>query len=95
MAHRLVLTLLLRPTANRETAEELTVDVLHDVWKQAEGYDRRKDRSLPNTYRSQAGSALASRIKTRRPRTSMRINTLSNRFGAIGSFVDTCRHDCQ
>lgn len=38
-AHRLVFTLALRITANRETAEELTVDVFHDVWRRAGGYD--------------------------------------------------------
>jgi RNA polymerase sigma-70 factor (ECF subfamily) len=39
MAHRLVFTLILRIVANRETAEELTVDVFHDVWRRASGYD--------------------------------------------------------
>jgi len=39
MAHRIVFTLILRIVANRETAEELTVDVFHDVWRRAAGYD--------------------------------------------------------
>jgi RNA polymerase sigma-70 factor (ECF subfamily) len=39
MAHRLVFTLIMRITANRETAEELTVDVFHDVWRRASRYD--------------------------------------------------------
>jgi RNA polymerase sigma-70 factor (ECF subfamily) len=38
-AHRMVFTLALRITANRETAEELTVDVFHDVWRRAAQYD--------------------------------------------------------
>ncbi|HKT35314.1 MAG TPA: sigma-70 family RNA polymerase sigma factor [Nitrospira sp.] len=38
-AHRPVFTLILRITANRETAEELTVDVFHDVWRRASRYD--------------------------------------------------------
>ena len=38
-AHRIVFTLVLRITANRETAEELTIDVFHDVWRRASGYD--------------------------------------------------------
>lgn len=38
-AHRMVFTLTMRITANRETAEELTVDVFHDVWRRAAGYD--------------------------------------------------------
>lgn len=37
--HRIVFTLLFRITANRETAEELTVDVFHDVWRNASRYD--------------------------------------------------------
>jgi RNA polymerase sigma-70 factor, ECF subfamily len=39
MAHHLVFTLIMRITANRETAEELTVDVFHDVWRHAPRYD--------------------------------------------------------
>ncbi len=38
-AHRLVFTLAMRITANRETAEELTVDVFYDVWRRASRYD--------------------------------------------------------
>jgi RNA polymerase sigma-70 factor, ECF subfamily len=38
-AHRLVFTLIVRITANRETAEELTIDVFHDVWRRASRYD--------------------------------------------------------
>jgi RNA polymerase sigma-70 factor (ECF subfamily) len=37
--HRLVFTLTMRITSNRETAEELTLDVFHDVWRRASGYD--------------------------------------------------------
>ena len=39
MAHRPVFTLIVRITANREMAEELTVDVFHDVWRRASRYD--------------------------------------------------------
>ena len=38
-ANRIVFTLSLRITANRETAEELTVDVFHDIWRRAASYD--------------------------------------------------------
>lgn len=38
-AHRPVFTLVMRITANRETAEELTIDVFHDVWRRASSYD--------------------------------------------------------
>ena len=37
--HRLVYTLTVRITGNRETAEELTLDVFHDVWRRASTYD--------------------------------------------------------
>ena len=37
--NRIVFTLIMRITRNRETAEELTVDVFHDVWRRAGGYD--------------------------------------------------------
>lgn len=39
MTHRLVFTLIMRITANRESAEELTIDVFHDVWRHASRYD--------------------------------------------------------
>jgi RNA polymerase sigma-70 factor, ECF subfamily len=38
-AHRAVYTFMVRMTGNRETAEELTVDVFHDVWRRAAQYD--------------------------------------------------------
>ena len=37
--HRTVFTLIARITNNRETAEELTLDVFHDVWRRASTYD--------------------------------------------------------
>ena len=38
-AHGPVFTLIMQITANRETAEELTVDVFHNVWRRASRYD--------------------------------------------------------
>ncbi|HUF81146.1 MAG TPA: sigma-70 family RNA polymerase sigma factor [Burkholderiales bacterium] len=37
--HRIVFTLIARITDNRETAEEVTLDVFHDVWRRASRYD--------------------------------------------------------
>ena len=37
--HRIVFTFTMRLTGNRETAEELTLDVFHDVWRRAQAYD--------------------------------------------------------
>jgi RNA polymerase sigma-70 factor (ECF subfamily) len=42
MAHRVVFTVIVRITANRQTAEELTIDVFHDVWRGASRYDPAK-----------------------------------------------------
>jgi RNA polymerase sigma-70 factor, ECF subfamily len=36
--HRVVFTLIMRITGNRETADELTIDVFHDVWRRASAY---------------------------------------------------------
>lgn len=38
-AHRVVFTLSLRIAANRETAEEITIDVFHAIWRDASRYD--------------------------------------------------------
>jgi RNA polymerase sigma-70 factor, ECF subfamily len=38
-AHRPAFTLILRITRDRQTAEELTLDVFHDVWRKASQYD--------------------------------------------------------
>jgi RNA polymerase sigma-70 factor, ECF subfamily len=37
--HRMVFTLVMRIAGNRETAEELTLDVFHEVWRRAATYD--------------------------------------------------------
>jgi RNA polymerase sigma-70 factor (ECF subfamily) len=37
--HRVVFTLVMRITSNRETAEELTLDVFYDVWRRASHYE--------------------------------------------------------
>lgn len=39
MSHRIVFTLIVRITANRDTAEELTIDIFHDIWQGASRYD--------------------------------------------------------
>ena len=37
--HRVVFTMIVRITNDRETAEEVTLDVFHDVWRRASLYD--------------------------------------------------------
>jgi RNA polymerase sigma-70 factor (ECF subfamily) len=69
-AHHLVFTLIMRLTANRETAEELTIDVFHDVWRHASRYDAATGTVLAwimNQARSRAIDRL--RFENRKKRT--------------------------
>jgi RNA polymerase sigma-70 factor, ECF subfamily len=45
-SHRIVFTLLMRVTHDRETAEELTLDVFQSVWRYARDYDAAKESVL-------------------------------------------------
>jgi RNA polymerase sigma-70 factor (ECF subfamily) len=59
----------MRITANREAAEELTIDVFHDVWRRAAGYDAANGTVLGwimNQARSRAIDRL--RFESRRKR---------------------------
>ncbi len=70
-AHRPVFTLIMRITAHRETAEELTVDVFHDVWRRAARYDAANGTVLGwimNQARSRAIDRL--RFESRQKRTN-------------------------
>jgi RNA polymerase sigma-70 factor, ECF subfamily len=69
MAHRIVFTLIMRLTANRETAEELTIDVFHDVWRRAWRYDAANGTVLGwimNQARSRAIDRLRSESRKKR-----------------------------
>jgi RNA polymerase sigma-70 factor, ECF subfamily len=71
-ANRIVFTLALRITANPETAEELTVDVFHDIWKHASSYDAEKGTVIAwimNQARSRAIDRL--RFDNRKKRTRL------------------------
>jgi RNA polymerase sigma-70 factor (ECF subfamily) len=68
-SHRIVFTLVMRITANRETAEELTIDVFHDVWRRASRYDAANGTVLGwimNQARSRASARL--RVESRKKR---------------------------
>jgi RNA polymerase sigma-70 factor (ECF subfamily) len=68
-AHRVVFTLIMRITASRESAEELTIDVFHDVWRGASRYDAAKGTVLAwimNQARSRALDRL--RLESRKRR---------------------------
>ena len=69
-AHGMVFTLAVRITANRETAEELMIDVFYDIWRRAPHYDAANGTVLGwimNQTRSRAIDRLRfeSRIKRR------------------------------
>lgn len=69
-AHRVVFTLALRITSNRETAEEVTIDVFHNVWRDATLYDAANGTVLGwimNQARSRAIDRL--RFENRKKRT--------------------------
>src|SRR3546814_18499343 len=71
MAHRIVFTLIMRITANRETAEEVTIDVFHDIWRHASRYDAANGTVLGwimNQARSRAIDRL--RFESRKKRNS-------------------------
>ena len=60
--HRLVFTLTARITNNRETAEELTLDVFNDVWRRASTYDP-ADGSVVGWVMNQARSRAIDRLR--------------------------------
>jgi len=70
--HRLVFTIILRITSNRETAEELTLDVFHDVWRRASAYDP-EGGSVLGWIMNQARSRAIDRVRFERRK--KRVNT--------------------
>jgi RNA polymerase sigma-70 factor, ECF subfamily len=64
-SHRVVYTLVMRIAGNRETAEELTLDVFHDVWRRAGAYDARNGTVL-GWIMNQARSRAIDRLRHER-----------------------------
>ena len=60
--YRLVYTLSVRITNSRETAEELTLDVFHDVWRRASAYNP-EDGSVVGWIMNQARSRAIDRVR--------------------------------
>ena len=60
--NRVVFTLIMRITANRETAEEVTVDVFYDVWRRASRY-REEDGTVLGWIMNQARSRAIDRLR--------------------------------
>ncbi len=84
--HRVVFTLIMRITRNRQTAEELTLDVFHDVWRRASRYDAAGGSVLGwvvNQARSRAIDRL--RFEQRKKRVSVLVGDLEPAAEATGS----------
>lgn len=60
--HKIVFTLVMRLTRDRQTAEELTLDVFHDVWRRAGTYDA-SNGSVIGWVMNQARSRAIDRIR--------------------------------
>jgi RNA polymerase sigma-70 factor (ECF subfamily) len=60
--HRIVFTLVMRICGNREMAEELTLDVFHDVWRRSDQYDP-QDGSVVGWIMMQARSRAIDRLR--------------------------------
>jgi RNA polymerase sigma-70 factor, ECF subfamily len=69
--HRIVFTLAMRITNNQENAEEVTLDVFHDVWRRASEYDPAGG-SVVGWIMNQARSRSIDRLRfeTRKKRTA-------------------------
>lgn len=60
--HRLVFTLAVRISGNRESAEEITLDVFHDVWRRSAHYDA-EGGSVVGWIMNQARSRAIDRVR--------------------------------
>jgi RNA polymerase sigma-70 factor, ECF subfamily len=65
-AHRLVFTLTMRITNDRQTAEELTMDVFLDVWRHASKYEPTTGGSVLGWILNQARSRAIDRLRFER-----------------------------
>ena len=61
-AHRVVFTLIMRITVNPATAEEVTLDVFHDVWRRASQYQE-ADGTVLGWIMNQAHSRAIDRLR--------------------------------
>jgi RNA polymerase sigma-70 factor (ECF subfamily) len=86
--HRVVFTLIMRIINNRETAEELTLDVFHDVWRRAPAYDP-ADGTVVGWIMNQARSRAIDRLRFERRK--KRVNPDANNallMPAAGAPID-------
>jgi RNA polymerase sigma-70 factor (ECF subfamily) len=83
--NRIVFTLIVRITMNRETAEEVTLDVFHDVWRRASTYDPANG-SVVGWVMNQARSRAIDRLRF--DQRKKRVNTYPHSLGPATDMVD-------
>lgn len=83
--HRIVFTLIVRITMNRETAEEITLDVFHDVWRKASTYDSANG-SVVGWVLNQARSRAIDRLRF--DQRKKRVNPYPHSLGPTTDVVD-------
>ena len=83
--YRIVFTLIVRITMNRETAEEVTLDVFYDVWRKASTYDPANG-SVVGWVMNQARSRAIDRLRF--DQRKKRVNTYPHSLGPATDMVD-------
>jgi RNA polymerase sigma-70 factor, ECF subfamily len=83
--NRIVFTLIVRITMNRETAEEVTLDVFHDVWRKASTYDPANG-SVVGWVMNQARSRAIDRLRF--DQRKKRVNTYPHSLGPATDMID-------
>ena len=83
--NRIVFTLIVRITMNRETAEEVTLDVFHDVWRKASTYDPANG-SVIGWVMNQARSRAIDRLRF--DQRKKRVNTYPHSLRPTTDIVD-------
>jgi RNA polymerase sigma-70 factor (ECF subfamily) len=83
--NRIVFTLIVRIVMNRETAEEVTLDVFHEVWRRASSYDP-ANASVVGWIMNQARSRAIDRLRF--DQRKKRVNTYPHSLGPTTDIVD-------
>jgi RNA polymerase sigma-70 factor, ECF subfamily len=83
--HRIVFTLIVRIIANRETAEEVTLDVFYEVWRKASTYDPANG-SVVGWIMNQARSRAIDRLRF--DQRKKRVNTYPDSLEPTTDIVD-------
>ena len=83
--YRIVFTLIVRIVMNRETAEEVTLDVFYDVWRKASTYDPANG-SVVGWIMNQARSRAIDRLRF--DQRKKRVDTYPRSLGPTTDIVD-------